>query len=412
MSGQKTERLHSLDSLRAIMMMLGIVLHAAITYIGGEPSFGWPMRDPSADSEFLLWLLVIIHNFRMPIFMVVAGFFAALLFYERSPKKMLINRVNRLVFPFVVFVLLLWPLVTMAFSYSNDIFGFSEEIESVIGSGYMNLTIYSFSELKNLIRGSTMHLWFIYYLIMFSLVSFGIGMLFKKMPTIESKIKKTFETIIQAPIKKLILFTFLNFVILLIMNDSWVSTSTSFTPDSGTFLFYIYFYFFGWILFKSKHYLSSFMDYDWLYSILAVLVFTTYHFADTSLFSTELSALIKSLSVWLFVFGFTGLFLRFFSHHSARMRYVSDSAYWVYLLHLPLVAFVPGLISDWNIPDVLKFSIVVAATGIVCFVTYHYFVRTSFIGRFLNGKKYSRKLSDIKHAPITKQSQSPILEQQ
>ena len=81
----KTERLHSLDSLRAIMMMLGIVLHASIAYIGGEPSFGWPMRDPNADSGFLLWLLVWIHNFRMPIFMFIAGFFAALLFYERSP---------------------------------------------------------------------------------------------------------------------------------------------------------------------------------------------------------------------------------------------------------------------------------------------------------------------------------------
>ncbi|WP_191322041.1 hypothetical protein [Algoriphagus aquimarinus] len=31
-SASKTERLHSLDSLRAIMMMLGIVLHSVITY--------------------------------------------------------------------------------------------------------------------------------------------------------------------------------------------------------------------------------------------------------------------------------------------------------------------------------------------------------------------------------------------
>ena len=28
----KPERLHSLDSLRAIMMLLGLVLHSAITY--------------------------------------------------------------------------------------------------------------------------------------------------------------------------------------------------------------------------------------------------------------------------------------------------------------------------------------------------------------------------------------------
>jgi glucan biosynthesis protein C len=28
----KTERLHSLDSLRAIMMLLGLVIHSSITY--------------------------------------------------------------------------------------------------------------------------------------------------------------------------------------------------------------------------------------------------------------------------------------------------------------------------------------------------------------------------------------------
>ena len=75
----KTERLHALDSLRAIMMMLGIVLHSGVTYLGGEASNGWPLRDPSASSSFIYWLIAIIHNFRMPIFMVVAGFFAALL---------------------------------------------------------------------------------------------------------------------------------------------------------------------------------------------------------------------------------------------------------------------------------------------------------------------------------------------
>ena len=411
MSIQKTERLHALDSLRAIMMMLGIVLHASITYIGGEPSFGWPMRDPSADSGFLTWLLMIIHNFRMPIFMVVAGFFAALLFYDRSPKKMLINRVNRLVYPFVVFVFLLWPLGIMAFSYSNDAFGFSEQIESVIGASYANITIFSFNELNNLVPETTMHLWFVYYLIMFSLVSFGLGMMFKKMPTIESKMKKMFEAVIQLPVIKLILFASLNFAILMVMDRDWVATSTSFTPDLGTFVFYIYFYLFGWTLFRSKRHLSRFMDYDWLYSILGVLIITSYYLAETETLPMELKALIKSVCVWLFVFGFTGLFLRFFSHHSARMRYVSDSAYWVYLLHLPVVALVPGLIADWNIPAFMKFSIVVMVTATVCFVTYHYFVRTSFIGKFLNGKKYSRKLSDISDTQIGIRSALNPLEQ-
>jgi hypothetical protein len=35
-------------------------------------------------------------------------------------------------------------------------------------------------------------------------------------------------------------------------------------------------------------------------------------------------------------------------------------------------------------------------------VTYHYFVRSTFIGEFLNGRRYSRKISDIKPVEIPK----------
>ena len=171
-------------------------------------------------------------------------------------------------------------------------------------------------------------------------------------------------------------------------------------PESGTFIFYFYFYLVGWSVFRAKHYLDSFMDYDWLFALLAVAIFTIDHNIDSVYQTTEVAALVNSVCVWLFVFGFTGLFIRYFSNHSAKMRYVSDSAYWVYLLHLPLTALLPGLIGDWPVPSIIKFFIVVTGTTTVCFVTYHLFVRTTFIGQFLNGKKYSRKLSDISPAKI------------
>jgi len=46
------------------------------------------------------------------------------------------------------------------------------------------------------------------------------------------------------------------------------------------------------------------------------------------------------------------------------------------------------------------------STGLICFVSYHYLVRGSFIGKFLNGRKYSRKLADIKHEQNSTQLKS------
>ena len=44
----KTERIHSLDSLRAIMMLLGLVLHSAITYAVTDYGAGWLLKDTGA----------------------------------------------------------------------------------------------------------------------------------------------------------------------------------------------------------------------------------------------------------------------------------------------------------------------------------------------------------------------------
>ena len=121
--------------------------------------------------------------------------------------------------------------------------------------------------------------------------------------------------------------------------------------------------------------------------------------------SFELTIVIKSIMVWLFVFGITGVFIRYASKHSARMRYISDASYWVYLVHLSFTAIIPSFIVDWPIPATLKFLFVLVTTSIICFVSYHYLVRSTFIGKFLNGRKYTKKLSDIKKAEELSQLQ-------
>lgn len=383
----RTERLHALDSLRAIMMMLGIVLHSVITYIGGEPYDAWPIRDLNNYNTNLEWVNGIIHVFRMPIFMVVAGFFAALLFYERGRRQMFKNRMQRITLPFIVFVVLLFIPVTGGMSYTLKVFASNPDA--------LLETMAEFGSFWSYIPNRTMHLWFLYYLIMFSVASFALGLLFKSWPKLSSKINKVYRAVFEKPLLRLVVFSLMTVVVLIIMNRYWVNTSTSFVPDWGTFIFYFYFYMMGWLLYKSKDLLSSFKTYDWQYTFLGTALFTWYFFTDTSELSIYIIMIIRSLSCWLLILGITGLFIRFGSNHSPRMRYISDSSYWVYLLHLPLTIIIPALIADWNLPGSIKFLLVTLLTTIICFLTYHYFVRSTFIGKFLNGRRYSRKIRDI-----------------
>jgi glucan biosynthesis protein C len=111
-------RYHALDALRAAMMFLGIYLHAAVAY---SPIGGWPIKPPQLTSVFD-YSIVWIHVFRMPVFYVMAGFFAALLFERYGLRRASANRFWRIVVPFVVGWIIIYPITMFLTVYFSRIF--------------------------------------------------------------------------------------------------------------------------------------------------------------------------------------------------------------------------------------------------------------------------------------------------
>src|SRR5262249_32800120 len=136
-----SERFHALDALRAAMMFLGIYLHAVVAY---SPNGGWPWRQPVL-TRTLDWSISVIHVFRMPIFYAMAGFFAALLLARYGYRRAAWNRFMRIVVPFVVGWMIVWPVVIF-----------------LAGLGYVGLdrTLAGFASGHVLNYLGPMHLWF------------------------------------------------------------------------------------------------------------------------------------------------------------------------------------------------------------------------------------------------------------
>lgn len=388
---KKTERIHSLDSLRAIMMMLGLVLHSALTYNVTNHGDAWSLKAPETTHIFSDSLVFLIHSFRMPIFFLVAGFFGAMLFYERGKLLMMRNRISRIVFPFIVFLFLLWPITIFAFGYTNAVFS---QLENPF-----QRALESLKSPSDFLPKTTFHLWFLYYLSLVTGTAVILGISLKNARQLTKRITKTFNWLIQRPLARIIFFSGLIVLMLIILETSMVDASVSLIPERNTFTYFLVFYLIGWILFKSKQHLKTFMIYDWIYTISAIvlatiqgLIIQIYELKPNG--NSEILILLSSVVVCLFVFGVTGLFIRYGSNHSAKMRYISDSSYWVYLIHLPLTAIIPAFIWDLPFPAFIKFVIVLFTTTLLCFISYHYFVRNTFIGKFLNGRKYSRKIAE------------------
>ena len=72
-------RRDDLDLVRSLAMLLGIALHAALAYI---PGGAWMVSDEQVAP---LGMLVIgVHGFRMQLFFLLSGFFAAMLWQRRG----------------------------------------------------------------------------------------------------------------------------------------------------------------------------------------------------------------------------------------------------------------------------------------------------------------------------------------
>ena len=98
-------------------------------------------------------------------------------------------------------------------------------------------------------------------------------------------------------------------------------------------------------------------------------------------------AAVMALAVFASTFAVLSLALRFASGHSAVRRYLADSSYWVYIVHLPLVMVGQVLLLDAPLPWWGKLLAVVAGTMAVALMSYELLVRHSFVGRWLNGRR-------------------------
>ncbi len=99
------------------------------------------------------------------------------------------------------------------------------------------------------------------------------------------------------------------------------------------------------------------------------------------------SNFLQALYAWLMTFGLIGLCRRTLSKESKSMRYLSDSSYWLYLAHLPLILVAQWYVKDSPLPTPLKFvGITIAVSGFLL-LTYRYGVRYTLIGRMLNGPR-------------------------
>jgi glucan biosynthesis protein C len=336
------------------------------------------LKDPKSTNITFDLIVAFVHAFRMPVFFIAAGYFGSLLFYKKGSKSMILNRINRILLPFLAAVLLIFPMVYFVFVYTFT--AFKGEANPLF-EAYMSIVSLKF------IPFQTAHLWFLYYLIFFSFASWVLASILNKQNDFIDSFNKHAKNVLSNSSVRLIAITLIMFLCHYWMGTNYILTKDTFEVVPSIFVTYFVFYALGWLVCKFDI-LDQLIEYPWLQLVSANLFFlitilTPWPAADWVLLVQQILA---SIYTALYIFGFIAFFLKYFDHYSRNISYLMEASYWVYIIHLPIVAFIPGLLIDFPASAFVKFAIVFFSTTIICFVSYHYLVRSTWLGKFINGK--------------------------
>ena len=172
-----------------------------------------------------------------------------------------------------------------------------------------------------------------------------------------------------------------------------------FLPQLWAFGFFGLFFAVGYWLFGDDKLLTQCAPY-WLWMLIAsILLYALYyqliskHIAIPSApLDWQLKIPLKLceafISAWMTLVCLI-LGMRYLNNASRGMRFIADSSYWIYIIHIPVLFFIQYQLMDvkWN--WVAKFGVSVSATLAIGVVTYAVLVRWTPIGWMLNGRKKS-----------------------
>ncbi|MCK7555268.1 acyltransferase family protein [Chitinophaga sedimenti] len=379
---QTNNRIYGLDSLRAIAMLLGIVLHAIIAY-KVYPNEGWPSDDQLHAYGFDA-LYLFIHSFRMQLFFLVAGFFARMLYLKIGERAFFKHRYKRIVVPFIASMIFILPLSIAPFVY------FQHCIAAGVPPAERSQVFW-----QHFLRWNGMaHLWFLYYLILYYVVMLVVYRF--KMSGGAKTFTNTLTRNYGSPLHVIVYILILAAIQIALFRTAEVEVSTSIFPKPGHFTYYGFFFLLGVVLHRQSGRLFELARYTWLY-LAAGLALTVVAFKLLVLGHENVAALsglaligvklvVAAQTVFL-TYGFIGFFLKYMNVQNGTIKYISDASFWLYLVHLSIVGAMQIVFLDTSVPGWLRPLGVLTVTTLIAMGTYQWFVRYSFIGTALHGPR-------------------------
>lgn len=354
------ERRHDIDWLRVIAIGLLLIYHIAIIF---QP---WAMYIGFIRSEAPLqdlWVpMTLLNVWRIPFLFFVSGMGVFFAIRKRNWKQLLLERSRRILLPFVFGVLAITPIHFAIFQWNYN----------------MPLAYYPHAG----------HLWFLGNIFAYVLLLFPLFFWLRKYP--EGLFLKAVQRVFSTPLGILAVSVFFIAEVLLVkplIFEMYAETA------HGFFIGLLAFFFGFLFVAAGKTFWPTVLRWRWFYIGLAAVLYTV----RLLVFDMKSPGYLMALESNAWIFGLFGIGYKYLNRPSAALRYLSQAAYPVYIIHMFVLYAGAALILPLELPLLVQFFAIVAFTGLVCFLLYEFVIRRVGLLRPLFGLRGKERPKEVLH---------------
>lgn len=375
-------RRHDLDWLRFIAIVILLFFHTGMLF---NP-WGWHIKNNETSESFRYWMTWL-HFWRMPLLLFISGAGTYMALGKRTPSQFAKERITRLFVPLVFGMFIIVPPQI-----------YYEHIKEYNGYWDFYKTVFAFVPYP---EGSFSwhHLWFIAYLLVYSLLAIPL-LIFLRSPN-SLLFKKKFFKMVSSPAG--ILFIPGTFILItqIVLRPYFPEETHALINDWAFFTFYLCFFLSGMICYsipllweaigRNRKYLLTttlafLIPFYVLYFHLRELIQLPWSF-DTVETAFDVTAIFVS---WFTVITVIAFGQHYLNRPHPWLAKINEGLYPFYILHQTVIIFLGYYICQlpWSIAA--KYWSVSLLTLLSCIIFYLLFIRPFNPIRFLFGMKPRR----------------------
>ena len=376
MDTKTIQRRYDLDWLRVLGILLVFAFHSSRFYNVED----WNVKNNIWYPSVEAWVLFA-SSFMMPLMFVVSG---ASLFYALGKGgfgKFVKDKVLRLLVPLLVGAL-------THLSYQSYLW---DKTHGLFNGNYFQYLPRYYPYSINWFGG---HLWYLWYLFLFSLMLYPLLRWFKGngggfLSRLGGWLGKSGAVYILAlPILLLYLlpsdFPFMG------MNGGY------------PYLMYLLFLLWGFVLVSEERLNESIRRLRWVSLSIGVTLVIGFiivynQIADPTVMSPSLllAGAMRVFGGWICVLAIFGLAMQYLTARIPKLDYANEAVLPFYIFHQTVLLAVGYFVLQWGLPDVLEWAVIVAIPFALIMALYEFVVRRINILRFLFGMKLPPKRVDL-----------------